>query len=82
MSDNPGTPSYILRSNCRESRLMCSRHFFAYGVLAYELLANHKPFPGGTPGDILGVQLEPVGLSRRHPLVSDLVPELQSALCV
>ena len=81
---------------------------FAYGVAAYELLTNHKPFPGETPADILGAQLEPAGPvlprehnaeipaalekiilkclardpDRRHPFVSVLVHELQSALYV
>ena len=26
---------------------------FAYGVAAYELLTNQKPFPGENPGEIL-----------------------------
>jgi serine/threonine-protein kinase len=31
---------------------------FAYGVAAYELLTNHKPFPGDTPGEILAKQVD------------------------
>ena len=31
---------------------------FAYGVAAYELLTNQKPFPGETPAAILKQQME------------------------
>jgi len=34
---------------------------FAFGVSAYELLANQKPFPGETPGEILAAQMAPGG---------------------
>jgi serine/threonine-protein kinase len=34
---------------------------FAYGVAAYELLTNHKPFPGETPAEILAAQLNDAG---------------------
>jgi len=30
---------------------------FAFGVAAYELLTNHKPFPGDTAAEILALQL-------------------------
>jgi serine/threonine-protein kinase len=31
---------------------------FSYGVAAYELLTNEKPFPGETPAEILNKQLD------------------------
>ena len=31
---------------------------FAYGVAAYELLTNRKPFPGDSPDEILRKQLD------------------------
>jgi serine/threonine-protein kinase len=31
---------------------------YAYGVAAYELVTNFKPFPGETPADILAAQLD------------------------
>jgi serine/threonine-protein kinase len=31
---------------------------FSYGVSAYELLTNQKPFPGETPHEILARQLD------------------------
>src|SRR5258706_13802035 len=32
--------------------------FFSFGVAAYELLTNQKPFPGDTPGEILKKQMD------------------------
>jgi len=34
---------------------------FAFGVSAYELLTHQKPFPGDTPAEILGKQLDRSG---------------------
>ena len=34
---------------------------FAFGVAAYELLSNRKPFPGETPAEILAAQMDPAG---------------------
>ncbi len=34
---------------------------FAFGVSAYELVTNQKPFPGDSPGEILAAQLQPGG---------------------
>jgi serine/threonine-protein kinase len=31
---------------------------FSFGVAAYELLTNQKPFPGESPGEILQKQLD------------------------
>src|SRR5436853_1925515 len=31
---------------------------FSFGVTAYELLTNQKPFPGETPGEILKRQVD------------------------
>jgi serine/threonine protein kinase len=53
---------------------------FAYGVSAYELLTNQKPFPGDNPGEILARQLDPSGplpLSAHNP---DLPPGLEKVV--
>jgi eukaryotic-like serine/threonine-protein kinase len=50
---------------------------FAFGVSAYELLTNQKPFPGDTPGEILAAQMEstrPTSLCEHNP---DVPPELE-----
>ncbi len=108
MPDNPGTPGYMSPEQLQGKPIDARVDIFAYGVAAYELLTSQKPFPGETPAEILGAQLEPASpipprdhnadipaplekiilkcLSRdpdrRHPFVSVLVHELQSALYV
>jgi serine/threonine-protein kinase len=107
-SENPGTPGYMSPEQLQGKPFDARVDIFAYGVAAYELLTSRKPFPGETPAEILGAQLEPASpvpprehnadipaalekvilkcLSRdperRHPFVSVLVHELQSALYV
>ena len=108
MSKNPGTPGYMAPEQLQRKPIDARVDIFAFGVAAYELVTNHKPFPGETLAEILGAQLEPaspvpprehnagipVALEkiilkclardpdRRHPFVSVLVRELQSALYV
>ena len=59
MSKNPGTPSYMAPEQLQRKPIDSRVDIYAYGVAAYELVTNHKPFPGETPADILGAQLEP-----------------------
>jgi serine/threonine-protein kinase len=61
MSDNPGTPGYMSPEQLQGKPIDARVDIFAYGVAAYELLTGRKPFPGETPADILGAQLEPAG---------------------
>jgi serine/threonine-protein kinase len=107
-SENPGTPGYMSPEQLQGKPIDARVDIFAYGVAAYELLTSRKPFPGETPAEILGAQLEPASPvpprehnadipaalekvilkclsrdpNRRHPFVSVLVHELQSALYV
>jgi serine/threonine-protein kinase len=50
---------------------------FAFGVTAYELLTNCKPFPGETPQEILKRQMQR-GSEFVHPLElnPDMPPDL------
>ena len=61
MSGNPGTPGYMSPEQLQGKPINARVDIFAYGVAAYELLTNRKPFPGETPSEILGAQLEPAG---------------------
>jgi len=61
LSQNPGTPGYMAPEQLKREPLDGRADIFAYGVVAYELLTNRKPFPGETPADILAAQLEPGG---------------------
>ena len=59
MSDNPGTPSYMSPEQLQRKAIDGRVDIFAYGVAAYELMTNFKPFPGDTPAEILASQLDP-----------------------
>jgi serine/threonine protein kinase len=61
MSDNPGTPGYMAPEQLQRKPIDARVDLFAYGVTAYELVTNHKPFPGETPGEILAAQMNPAG---------------------
>ncbi|HEX3856700.1 MAG TPA: serine/threonine-protein kinase [Verrucomicrobiae bacterium] len=57
MSKNPGTPGYMAPEQLQREPIDARVDIFAYGVAAYELLTNQKPFPGETPAEILAAQL-------------------------
>ena len=57
-SKNPGTPGYMAPEQLKREPIDGRADIFAYGVAAYELLTNHKPFPGETPAEILAAQMD------------------------
>jgi len=61
LSKNPGTPAYMAPEQLQRKPIDPRVDIFAYGVAAYELLTNQKPFPGESPGEILARQLDPAG---------------------
>jgi eukaryotic-like serine/threonine-protein kinase len=61
MSKNPGTPGYMAPEQLQREPIDLRADIFAYGVSAYEILTNHKPFPGDTPAEILAAQLNEAG---------------------
>jgi eukaryotic-like serine/threonine-protein kinase len=50
---NPGTPAYMAPEQLLGEPISQRVDIFSFGVTAYELLTNQKPFPGDTPGEIL-----------------------------
>lgn len=60
-SKNPGTPGYMAPEQLKGQPFDARVDIFAYGVSAYELLTNHKPFPGETPAEIVAAQMDPSG---------------------
>jgi len=60
-SKNPGTPGYMAPEQLKREPIDARADIFAFGVSAYELLTNQKPFPGETPAEILAAQLQPSG---------------------
>ncbi len=73
---NPGTPAYMAPEQLLGEPISNRVDIFSYGVAAYELLTNQKPFPGETPGEILKKQLD------RSEFVAprDYNPDLPTAL--
>ncbi len=61
LSKNPGTPSYMAPEQLKREGIDARTDIFAYGVAAYELLSNKKPFPGETPAEILAAQMQSAG---------------------
>jgi len=55
---NPGTPAYMAPEQLLGEPISQRVDMFAYGVAAYELLTNRKPFPGDTPAEILAKQVD------------------------
>ncbi len=54
---NPGTPAYMAPEQLLGEPISARVDIFSYGVAAYELLTNQKPFPGDTPAEILRKQV-------------------------
>jgi len=77
MSDNPGTPAYMAPEQIRRQPIDHRVDIFAYGVSAYELLTNRKPFAGDSPDEILRKELD-----RSLEFVSprELNPDIPAAL--
>jgi serine/threonine-protein kinase len=65
---NPGTPAYMAPEQLQRGAIDQRADIFAFGVSAYELLTNFKPFPGDTAADILARQTNRAGFvpPRQH----------------
>src|SRR6266446_3409862 len=55
---NPGTPAYMAPEQLLGQPISNRVDIFSFGVAAYELLTNQKPFPGDTPREILKKQMD------------------------
>jgi serine/threonine protein kinase len=77
---NPGTPAYMAPEQLLGEPISSRVDIFSYGVSAYELLTNQKPFPGDTPGEILAKQLDRSGFVAPRQLNPDLPASLQKVI--
>jgi serine/threonine-protein kinase len=79
-SKNPGTPGYMAPEQLKREGIDARADIFSYGVAAYELLTNKKPFPGESPGEILAAQMQPAGPVALRELNPDVPPPLEKAV--
>ena len=80
MSKNPGTPAYMAPEQLQRQPIDPRADIFSYGVSAYELVTNHKPFPGETPGEILERQLDQSGPTLPRKYNPDVLPALEKII--
>jgi len=80
MSRNPGTPGYMAPEQLQQKAIDARADIFAYGVAAYELLTNQKPFPGETPTEILAAQLDTTGPVPPREHNPDIPAALEKAI--
>lgn len=77
---NPGTPAYMAPEQLLGQPISHRVDIFSYGVTAYELLTNQKPFPGNTPVEILRRQLDRTGFVEPRDLNPDMPATLQKVI--
>ncbi|HZL77657.1 MAG TPA: serine/threonine-protein kinase, partial [Candidatus Limnocylindrales bacterium] len=80
LSKNPGTPGYMAPEQLKREPLDARADIFAFGVAAYELLTNNKPFPGETPAEILAAQMAAGGPITPREHNSDVPPALEKVI--
>jgi eukaryotic-like serine/threonine-protein kinase len=80
LSKNPGTPGYMAPEQLQREPVGLRADIFAYGVAAYEILTNHKPFPGETPAEILAAQLNPAGPVPPHEHNPGIPPSMEKTI--
>jgi serine/threonine-protein kinase len=77
---NPGTPAYMAPEQLLGEPISARVDIFAFGVAAYELLTNQKPFPGDTPGEILSRQVNRSAFVPPSGYNPDLPPNLEKVI--
>lgn len=79
MSKNPGTPGYMAPEQLLRQPIDHRVDIFAYGVAAYELLTNQKPFGGDSAEEILHSQMSGTLVSP-HELNPDIPEGLEKII--
>src|SRR5690242_6766345 len=77
---NPGTPAYMAPEQLLGQPVTHHVDIFSYGVAAYELLTNQKPFPGESPTEILKKQLDHSSLLGPRHFNADVPAALEKVI--
>jgi serine/threonine-protein kinase len=77
---NPGTPAYMAPEQLLGQPISNRVDIFSYGVAAYELLTNRKPFPAETPGEILRQHLDRSGFIAPRQLNPEMPHSLEQVI--
>src|SRR5262245_55913397 len=77
---NPGTPAYMAPEQLLGEPISHRVDIFSYGVTAYELLTNQRPFPGDTPADILKKQVDRSEFMPPRQYNPELPPALEKII--
>ena len=77
---NPGTPAYMAPEQLSGQPIDQRVDVFAFGVAAYELLTNQKPFPGETSAEILRAHTERSDFRTPRQLNPDVPVGLEKAI--
>jgi eukaryotic-like serine/threonine-protein kinase len=80
LTKNPGTPAYMAPEQLQGKSIDHRVDLFAFGVTAYELLTNQKPFPGEDINEILARQLDRSAFTAPRLLNSAIPPALEKAV--
>jgi serine/threonine protein kinase len=80
MRRNPGTPAYMAPEQLLREPITHRVDVFAFGVSAYELLTNQKPFPGDTPAEILSRQLDRSAFVPPREHNADIPPNAEKVI--
>jgi serine/threonine-protein kinase len=80
LKKNPGTPAYMSPEQLSGQPIDQRVDVFAYGVAAYELLTNQKPFPGESSAEILSGQLNRTDFIQPRQINGDIPPGLEKII--
>lgn len=77
---NPGTPAYMAPEQLSGQPIDQRVDVFAFGVAAYELLTEQKPFPGETAAEILARQLDRSRFVAPREINGDIPADLEKVI--
>ena len=80
ITKNPGTPAYMAPEQLSGQPIDQRVDAFSFGVAAYELLTNQKPFPGESSTEILRAQTDRSNFFTPRQLNPDIPIGLEKAI--